>query len=107
MKPLVLVLITAAFVFVLSACGTSPDNQASAPKEDSVTEEDGVSTASKWEGEEAAPEDIKTSDEGIVVDNVFVFNHINGIPEETDRLAYVLFEYETLNFIKYQVAYLS
>lgn len=111
-----LLLITVSLV--ISACGTAPaeqdasaekepaQNQAAAPEEQEATSEE-VSGASEWVSQEADAEEIKTSGEGIVLDNVFVYNHVNGEAKETDRLAYVLFEYETLNFIKYQVAYLA
>ncbi len=50
---------------------------------------------------------ISYSGEGIVLDNVFIFNHVNGHRLETDRVAYVLFEYEMMDYVKYQVAYIA
>jgi hypothetical protein len=47
------------------------------------------------------------SESGIMVDNAFYYTHINGNGTEKERLAFVLFEYEQLKTIKYQVAYLA
>ncbi len=100
MKRMILLIIL-AFALMMSACSNAPAEQASTP------EQDDVSAASEWESQEAEAEEIKTSGEGIVLDNVFIYNHINGEAKETERLAYVLFEFETLKYIKYQVAYLA
>lgn len=106
-------LIIFAFALLLSACSNAPADQASDPEQSSDSnqtsdsEQDSVSGASEWVAQEVEAEEIKTSGEGIVVDNVFVYNHVNGQAEETERLAYVLYEFETLKYIKYQVAYLA
>lgn len=102
------------FVFLLmSACSNTQTEQAQNPDQTPDTtqaqdsEKDAVSAASEWAAQEVGAEDIKTSNEGFVVDNAFVYNHINGKGEETKRLAYVLYEFETLKYVKYQVAYLA
>ncbi len=56
---------------------------------------------------EMEAEVINHLNDGVVLDNVFVYNHVNGHQVETDRLAYVLFEYEMMDYVKYQVAYLA
>lgn len=58
------------------------------------------------EPEEAATE---STEEGtaIPVENAFYFEHVDGHGKETDMVAFVLFEYEQLRTVKYQVAYLS
>ncbi|MDA3939048.1 MAG: FMN-binding protein [Spirochaetia bacterium] len=52
-------------------------------------------------------ETLNPDDGSISVDNAFYYTHINGNGTETKRVAYVLFEYEQLKTIKYQVAYLA
>ena len=44
---------------------------------------------------------------GIVVDNAFYYTHVNGHRQETETVAFVLFEYEQLASVKYQVAYIA
>lgn len=58
-------------------------------------------------GPECLTEDDNTGDSGTTVDNAITFTHINGHGEETERLAYILFEVELRDYVKYQVAYLS
>lgn len=48
-----------------------------------------------------------TGDSGTTVDNAIPFTHINGHGEETDRVAYILFEVELRDYVKYQVAFLA
>ena len=57
---------------------------------------------------EAAAEAVpaETSD-AITIDNAFYYTHINGHAKETETLAFVLFEYEQLSSVKYQVAYIA
>ena len=53
-------------------------------------------------------EAAKASDEGgIVVNNAFYYNHINSLADEEKTIAFVLFEYEQPETIKYQVAYVA
>ena len=40
---------------------------------------------------------------GITVENAFIYKHVNGHGKETDTVAFVLFEFEQLASIKYQV----
>ncbi len=56
---------------------------------------------------EMAAEVINKTGDGIILDNVFVYDHVNGHQVETDRIAYVLFEYEMMDYVKYQVAYIA
>jgi hypothetical protein len=47
------------------------------------------------------------SEEGITLENAFYYTHVNGHKEETQIPAVVLFEYEQLNTVRYQVAYIA
>jgi hypothetical protein len=63
-------------------------------------------------GGSAAPSDAVAAEEaaagdGIYVENAFYFTHVNGHREETEMPAFVLFEYEQLETVKYQVAYIA
>ena len=44
---------------------------------------------------------------GITVENAFRYSHVDGHGEERDITAFVLFEYEQLATVKYQVAYIA
>ncbi len=57
--------------------------------------------------EEAVVESVVVDDGKIAIDNAFYYAHINGNKGETQTLAYILFEYEQLENVKYQVAYLA
>ncbi|MBL8966912.1 MAG: FMN-binding protein [Spirochaetaceae bacterium] len=46
-------------------------------------------------------------DGGILVKNAFKYTHINGHKHEEEMTAFVLFEYEQLKTVKYQVAYIA
>ncbi|MFV0440569.1 MAG: hypothetical protein ACK5LV_04685 [Lachnospirales bacterium] len=78
---------------------------------DETAETDTDTSASEegdWgEASEMEAEDITISDDQIILDNLFLYKHVNGKGKETDRVGYVLFEYEMLGFVKYQVAYLA
>ena len=45
--------------------------------------------------------------EGILVKNAFTYTHVNGHKHEEETVAFVLFEYEQLKTVKYQVAYIA
>ncbi len=71
---------------------------------------DAVSSASEStysEPGEMSPQEINYSGEGVVLDNLFLFKHVNGHEVETDRIAHVLFEYEMMDYVKYQIAYIA
>ena len=53
------------------------------------------------------PETTPEDPTGIVVENAFYYTHVNGHQKETETLAFVLFEYEQLATVKYQVAYVA
>ncbi len=75
---------------------------------DAETDGDSAATEGEWgEAGEMEAQDIQTSGDHILLDNLFLYDHVNGEGVETDRVAYVLFEYETLGYVKYQVAYLA
>lgn len=42
-----------------------------------------------------------------MVENAFYFTHVNGHREEQEMVAYVPFEYEQLQTVKYQVVYVA
>lgn len=56
------------------------------------------------ESEAAAP---AVAEGMIAVDNAFYYDHINGHGKETPTVAFVLYEYEQLETVKYQVAYIA
>jgi hypothetical protein len=51
--------------------------------------------------------DAEVSEYAIPVENAFLFTHVDGHKEETDMPAFVLFEYEQLRTVKYQVAFIA
>jgi hypothetical protein len=59
------------------------------------------------EAADAAAETEVAAGDGIYVENAFYFTHVNGHREETEMPAFVLFEYEQLETVKYQVAYIA
>ena len=44
---------------------------------------------------------------GTTSDSVITFEHIDGHGDVTEREAYIMFEFESLELVKYQVSYLS
>ena len=44
---------------------------------------------------------------GTGVDNVILYQHISGEGEETEKNAFLLYEFETRDYMKYQITYLS
>ncbi len=50
----------------------------------------------------------KESEEtGIYTSNILVFDHLNGHGDVVPRYAYILFEYEMRDYVKYQIAYVA
>lgn len=45
--------------------------------------------------------------DGILVENAFYFTHVNGHKEEQQMIGFVMFEYELLRTVRYQVAYIA
>ena len=45
--------------------------------------------------------------EGILVPNAFKYTHVDGHRHEEEMVAFVLFEYEQLKSVKYQVGYIA
>lgn len=80
-KAFLLALLLAAAA-VLVSCGPGTDNQSA-------------------ETQEAG------SGGGILVENAFYYTHVNGHQEETEMVAFVPFEYEQLETVKYQVVYIA
>ena len=56
--------------------------------------------------EEAAVEADQTA-KGITLENAFYYTHVDGHKKETQIPAVVLFEYEQLKTVRYQVAYIA
>jgi hypothetical protein len=67
----------------------------------------GGSTETVPESTPATPSTVAENQSGIVVENAFYYTHVNGAKKESERVAYVLFEYEQLESVKYQVAYIA
>jgi hypothetical protein len=53
------------------------------------------------------PAPVEEEKSGIYVDNAFYFTHVNGHKEESEKIGYVMFEYEQLENVKYQVGYIA
>jgi hypothetical protein len=86
MKRALLLALTALLLLVVSAC-----NGAS---------EDAAAEAEADKGQEV-------SEHAIPVENAFKYTHVDGHKEEREITAFVLFEYEQLKTVKYQVAYIA
>lgn len=84
MKHLALIAIAAVALLTLTACGES------APAETAAVD--------------AAPE---VSEFAIPIEQAFIMRHVDGHGGESDFPAFVLFEYEQLATVKYQVAYIA
>lgn len=59
------------------------------------------------QADEENTEGVAENQSGIPVENAFYFKHVDGHGNEQDFVAFVMFEYEQLRTVKYQVAYLS
>ena len=124
MKKLLLLLITSMLVFSLLACG--PTEVADTPEEDDTTEEvaetdekeDADETESEATGNakditlEDVNEFLNTSADigpGTGVNKVAVIpvKHIDGPENNSDVYAFVNYQYEGRDFMKYQVSYIS
>ena len=105
MKKLVLVIGTLLIAFTLTACGDACVGAeciitAAEETEDPIDTEDPVDCEDPVDTEEP----VET---GTLVDNVIPYLHINGEGHEVDRNAFLLFEFESRDYVKYQVGYLS
>lgn len=89
MKVIRIVTLLIVVLAFLGACGDS-------------SQEDDAAEAEAEQEETAAAE----NDDGILVENAFHFTHVDGHKEETERLAFVMFEYEQRETVRYQVAYI-
>jgi len=93
MKKLVLLIVTFFAVFALSACGdlcVGPECLGEIDQNpDDNNDPDG------------------TVDNGTTTDQAITYIHLNGHGEETEKIAFILFEVEVRDYVKYQVAYLS
>jgi len=105
MKKLLLLIGTLLIVFTLSAC-----DDACVGAECIVTaateNEEPCDTTEPVDTEEPV-ETVCPVETGTRVDNVIPYVHINGEGHEVDRNAFLLFEYESRDYVKYQVSYLS
>ena len=105
MKKLLLIMGTLFIVFTLSACGDACVG-AECVLEKSC---DNVETCDPEDSEEPVCQECEECpvETGTRVDNVIPYIHINGEGHEVDRNAFLLFEYEARDYVKYQVSYLS
>ncbi len=55
----------------------------------------------------AAAVAVPAQEEGILVPNAFKYTHVDGHRHEEEMVAYVMFEYEQLKTVKYQVGYIA
>jgi uncharacterized lipoprotein YehR (DUF1307 family) len=86
MKKLMGLLVLAVLVFALASCGDTSSTEA----------EEGAGTEGETVSETAIP-----------VENAFKYTHIDGHKEEREFTAFVMFEYEQLETVKYQVGYIA
>jgi hypothetical protein len=93
MKKLVLILVSALFVLTLSAC----DDLCVGPECITGEVDDNPDDNDNDGGDNG----------GTAVDNVLPFTHINGHGEETEKNAFILYEFEVRDYVKYQVTYIS
>ncbi|MCF7945094.1 MAG: hypothetical protein K9L75_06145 [Spirochaetia bacterium] len=93
MKKIGVLLFLTFFVIGISSC-------------DNAAEEAETAEAAKAPVEETAPVEEEPQD-GILVENAFWFTHVDGHKKETEKIGYVLFEYEQLENVKYQVGYIA
>jgi hypothetical protein len=104
MKKLVLLIGTLLIAFTLTAC-----DDACIGAECIITAEDNEDPIDPVDP--ADPVDcvdpVEPVETGTLVDNVIPYVHINGEGHEVDRNAFLLFEYESRDYVKYQVSYLS
>lgn len=98
MKKFALLFVALFAVFTLSACGDTslcvgPEclGEIDAGDNDDVDDNN----------------DDNTGDSGTTVENALPYTHINGHGEETDMNAFILFEVELRDYVKYQVAFLA
>ncbi|MFA7567208.1 MAG: FMN-binding protein [Alkalispirochaeta sp.] len=61
------------------------------------------------QGEKTVAADAAGVDEaaGITVENAYYFTHVDGFKTENEMVAFVLFEYEQLKTVRYQVGYIA
>jgi Na+-translocating ferredoxin:NAD+ oxidoreductase RnfG subunit len=89
MQRVLLFLSVALMLVALAACDNAESDAAEA----------------ETEGETAQTEQ-QVSENAIPVENAFKYTHIDGHKEEREFTAFVMFEYEQLETVKYQVAYI-
>ena len=53
------------------------------------------------------PECVTGETGGVTSDSIIKFTHVDGHGAESEKDAYLLFEFETTNYVKYQISYLS
>ncbi len=83
MNKLQIVLLTLAAVLVLGACSGATRGAVATGEAEAVVANDAIS-----------------------VENAFYYTHVDGHRTETEKVAYVMFEYEQLRTVKYQVGYI-
>ncbi|MBI9099952.1 MAG: hypothetical protein JEY91_15835 [Spirochaetaceae bacterium] len=88
MKKILSALLIAMALFTIVSCG-------------------GAEKSVELEEESSTPLTAIVDDGKIAIDNAFYYTHVSGHKDETQRLAYILFEYEQLETVKYQVAYIA
>ena len=108
MKKILLIMGTILVVLTLSACSDlcigveciTGDPATEDPIDDDPIDDDPV--------DEEPVDDEPIDDNPVLeVDGVLSFIHINGEGVEVERPLFVLFEYESRDFVKYQISYLS
>lgn len=112
MKKILLVAITSIMLFSFTACGNNEATET--PSDDNDTSSDAADNGEEAQDMslDAINEFLNTSADlgpGTVVNPVAIIpmKHIDGPKNNIDVYAFVNFEYEARDFVKYQVSYIS
>lgn len=105
MKKLLLLLMAFSLTFALAACSSEtdePNDQNGNDITDNGNNDDPINgTPSNDEDEPLECPEVETHD------NIIKFPHLDGYGTVVDRNAYILFEYEMRDYVKYQLAYVA
>jgi hypothetical protein len=95
MKRVLGLVLAAALILIIAGCDSNTstaEDEAAGNNEQSASADSGES---------------KSASNAIPVENAFKYTHIDGHKEEREFTAFVMFEYEQLKTVKYQVAYIA
>ena len=104
MKKIITLLLSLVLVVTLSGCADYASNTTAEPCEETIVEVE-VEVPGVCE----TPEETETPAEGADIDGLGIYyvQHISGEGHEVSRPVKVLFEFKTLKYTKYQIAFLA